>query len=316
MSLRSTLSASSHLRRPQRSHAVTRHFSLQRSPDGPAAVLNDELALPSALLRSVGSSNPGGPDARPDGPGELSDQEWEIRTGRAIYVLQQTLPTFFTTGLISSVDTSGSNSRVKEDNEISIYSPNIRLEYRPPTPFPPPFPRTLHVEGLPLYLASSSFVRHTLNALYTDLRVELERVRVHGPRSSGTRADSPDGPDPQSPDDSPPGPERTPQSRTRSIREKSLFVGLTVHGTNRVSKVDGGWQVNSTYTFSPVTGLIHIHNIDSIHPAPHQAFFNALQAALSKIGLGGPEGAAGAGSVARTLPRAQAESVPSVPHRS
>lgn len=210
---------------------------------------------------------------------------------------------------------------------------------------PPPFlssyrqaapthrPRT----GLPLYLASSAFVRHTLGALYTDLRVELERVRVHGPRSPGPRADA----DPQSPDDPPSGPGRTPQSRTRSTREKSLFVGLTVHGTNRVSKADGGWQVcvllllfrshpdtrtrtlelngrcrNSTYTFSPVTGLIHIHNIDSIHPAPHQAFFNALQAALSKLGLGRPEDAAGAGGVARTLPGPHPAPVPSVPNRS
>ncbi|RDX42042.1 hypothetical protein OH76DRAFT_1363522 [Lentinus brumalis] len=238
-----------------------------------------------------------GPSSKPEGPRELSDQEWEIRTGRAIYVLQQTLPTFFSTGLISSVDTSGSNSRTKEEDEISIYSPNIRLEYRPPTQFPPPFPRTLHVEGLPLYLASSAFVRHTLNALYTDLRVELRRVRVHGPRSSsGLRPDTPEGTS-QS------------QGKTRSIREKSLFIGLEVRGTNRVSKAEGGWEVNSTYTFSPTTGLIHLHNIDSIHPAPHEAFFSALQAALNKIGLGGPQGETGAGGVARSSP-------PSPPHRS
>ena len=81
------------------------------------------------------------------------------RAGRAIYILQQTLPTFFSTGLISSVDISGTNSRTKDDDELSIYSPNIRLEYRPPTPFPPPFPRTLHVEGtqhIPYSLAPPS----------------------------------------------------------------------------------------------------------------------------------------------------------------
>jgi len=36
----------------------------------------------------------------------VPDQEWELRTGRAIYILQQTLPSFFQTGLITSVDKS------------------------------------------------------------------------------------------------------------------------------------------------------------------------------------------------------------------
>lgn len=65
---------------------------------------------------------------------------------------------------------------------------------------------------------------------------------------------------------------------------------------------------NSTYTFSPVTGLICLHNIDSIQPAPHQAFFSALQAALNKIGLGGPSGAEGIGGVARSSPPPQTQS--------
>ncbi|TFK86300.1 hypothetical protein K466DRAFT_493073 [Polyporus arcularius HHB13444] len=305
MSLRATVA--SRLVRPAlspRCHAVIRHLSRHyASLDGPAT----SPPAPPSVRMSAEPQRTAGPSSKPEGPRELSDQEWEIRTGRAIYVLQQTLPTFFSTGLISSVDTSGSNSRTKEEDEISIYSPNIRLEYRPPTQFPPPFPRTLHVEGLPLYLASSAFVRHTLNALYTDLRVELRRVRVHGPRSSsGLRPDTP---------------EATPethqqQGKTRSIREKSLFIGLVVRGTNRVSKAEGGWEVNSTYTFSPTTGLIHLHNIDSIHPAPHEAFFSALQAALNKIGLGGPQGETGAGGVARSSAPSPPQRSPSVADRS
>ncbi|KAI0325553.1 hypothetical protein GY45DRAFT_1330096 [Cubamyces sp. BRFM 1775] len=249
----------------------------------------------SHLLTASSSSHPGGPSSTPDRPSELSDQEWEIRTGRAIYILQQTLPTFFSTGLISSLDTSGLAPKGKPtDDGTSIYSPNIRLVYRPPTPFPPPFPRTLQIEGLPLYLTSSVILRHTLNALYTDLRVELQRVRVHGPRSSSTSGLSTGT---SGPSEDRPSSEQ--QAKTRSIREKSLFVGLVVHGINRVSKAEGGWEVNATYTFSPNTGLIHLHNIDSIHPAPHQAFFDALQAVLSKLGLGGSQGE-GAGGMART----------------
>lgn len=86
----------------------------------------------------------------------------------------------------------------------SIYSRHIRLKYAPPHPLPAPFPRTFTIEGaLPsalewglsadwdcmcagsaLYLASSAFVRHTLNALYTDLQVKTTRVRVLGSSSS------------------------------------------------------------------------------------------------------------------------------------
>lgn len=51
---------------------------------------------------------------------------------------------------------------------------------------------------------------------------------------------------------------------------------------------------NSTYTFSPVTGLIHLHTIDSIHPEPHQAVYDALRSSLGNVfglglkGSGGP----------------------------
>ena len=87
-------------------------------------------------------------------------------------------------------------------------------------------------------MGSSVFIRHTLSALYTDLRVELQRVRVHGPPSSSG---------PTSEGSSDVGVlgdlRRSQQGKTRSSREKSLFVGLMVHGTNRVSKAEGGWQV-------------------------------------------------------------------------
>ncbi|KAH9916766.1 uncharacterized protein BXZ73DRAFT_53607 [Epithele typhae] len=243
-------------------------------------------ALPSVL--SVSRSLPDPPQGSSSNrEGELSDQEWEIRTGRAIYILQQTLPDFFTTGLISSLDET-----TPDGKDTSIYSPSVRLEYTPPTPFPPPFPHTLHVEGRPLYIGSSLFVKHTLNALYTDLHVELQRVRVHGQRPpTSLRHGS------SSIQDAPL------RSQTRSTREKSLFVGLVVRGINRVSAAEDGWEINSTYTFSPTTGFIHIHRIESILPEPHQAFFSALQAALHKIGLrSGSQGAGPSTTQTRSLP--------------
>ncbi|PCH41940.1 hypothetical protein WOLCODRAFT_71796 [Wolfiporia cocos MD-104 SS10] len=228
------------------------------------------------------------PQLDPQDPNEISDQEWEIRTGRAIYILQQTLPEFFQRGLVSSLElpslktpegqlrNGSGNGNGKSDVE-SIYSPTIRLAYEPPVELPPPFPRTLHVDGISLYMASSSFIRHTLNALYTDLHVELRRVRVHGSRPSSGMYEGA-------------GPLQTQSARKqRSIREKSLFLGLAVSGVARVSGARGGWEVNSTYHFSPLTGLVQLHTVDSIEPAPHQAVFDALRAALEKLGLaGGP----------------------------
>ncbi|GBE84532.1 hypothetical protein SCP_0605110 [Sparassis crispa] len=223
---------------------------------------------PSAHSASAHDQHPPPPEKEepppPPEPDAVSDAEWELRTGRAIDVLHRTLPDFFRTGLVTS-----------PADEVGIYSPRIRLAYTPVVPLPAPFPRTLHIEGLPLYLASSVFVRHTLNALYTDLHVELRGVRVHGP------------PAPPAPDD--------PQSAPRKIREKSLIIGLCVTGAVRVSGAPGGWQVNSTYAFSPLSGLVQTHTVDSIEPAPHQAVFDALRA----LGFGFGPGA-GAGPVARS----------------
>ncbi|KAF7368949.1 hypothetical protein MVEN_00221100 [Mycena venus] len=261
------------------------------------------------------------PDSIPDPkkPCEISDQEWELRTGergldgdffamarlirrmpkgRAIYVIQQTLPEFFTTGLVTSIDRSTGGPRHANGNHLpqananpldyhtspdeevdSIYSRNVRLSYTPPVALPAPFPKTLHIEGLPMYIASSVFVRHTLNALYSDLKVVLNKVSVETPRPPVGDADL--------------------ELKTRrKSREKSLFVGLTATGIARVSGAAGEWEVNSTYTFSPLTGLIHIHTVNSIHPAPHQAVYDSLRASLGNV-FGSqepsrPGGAAGA----------------------
>lgn len=98
--------------------------------------------------------------------------------GRAISLIQDTLPTFFTTGLVESYQlTKDADPSDPTSQSDSIYSKHIQLLYTPPTRLPP-FPSTIHVEGLPLYHASSVFVRHTLSMFYTNLRVELRRFQV------------------------------------------------------------------------------------------------------------------------------------------
>ncbi|KAH9829039.1 uncharacterized protein C8Q71DRAFT_863591 [Rhodofomes roseus] len=303
------------------------HASLARRNADPLHLRSTPHTVPPVAFSSSSPNQAPEDDYEPEhnGDGEISDQEWEIRTGRAVYILQQTLPDFFHTGLVTSLEAPPARARTPDadphcegraarpDGEgESIYSRHIRLAYTPPHPLPPPLPRTLTIEGSALYLASSAFVRHTLNALYTDLTVRTTRVRVLGPRSS-----------PGSPDQD--GPPRAPHKQ-RSSREKSLFLGLSVSGIARVSGQRGGWDVcvplplpllpppstptadqgrrNSTYTFSPRTGLIYLHHIDSIEPAPTQAVFDALRAALAKLGLapGGGEQAPGAPGAARAQP--------------
>ncbi|KAK7468367.1 hypothetical protein VKT23_002883 [Stygiomarasmius scandens] len=253
----------------------------------------------------------------------LSDRDWEVRTGRAIDILQNTLPHFFETGLITSIDKStgepkttsslplpaihlpavnsipglqSSSTRTSTDSENqleSIYSPKVRLSYTPPAQLPAPFPKTLTVEGIPLYLASSVFIRHTLNALYTDLHVTLHKVVVNTPKSKPGSLPPPV--------ESETGDARTPEEAERDKlglnqkgnREKSVFIGLRVIGTSRVSGADGQWEVNSTYSFSPVSGLIHLHTINSIEPAPHLTVYDALRMSLGNVfgyGIPSPEG--------------------------
>ncbi|KZT64807.1 hypothetical protein DAEQUDRAFT_732163 [Daedalea quercina L-15889] len=271
--------------------------------------LRPSVNLSSPSPETPGSSEPPQEPEPEQNGNEISDQEWEIRTGRAIDILQQTLPDFFQTGLITALETpiigrkhdSASNGaggkdlhwegRTTQPDVESIYSRYIRLSYTPPHPLPAPFPRTFTIEGSALYLASSAFVRHTLNALYTDLQVNITRARIVGGRGSGGgKSHQKQG-----------GNAPRVQGEQHSLREKSLFISLNVSGIARVSGVHGGWDVNSTYTFSPLTGLIHLHKIDSIEPAPSQAVFDALRAALAKLGLTGGDGSQAPGAV-RTQP--------------
>lgn len=71
--------------------------------------------------------------------------------GRAIYILEQTLPDFFQLGLVSNIDPTRPDivhvPLSESGNVESIYSPTVRLTYTPPAALPPPFPATLSLEG-------------------------------------------------------------------------------------------------------------------------------------------------------------------------
>lgn len=123
-----------------------------------------------------------------------------IHPGRAISVLRETLPNFFKTGLVERI--------IDEDHVESIYSSRIQLIYTPPSLLPP-FPPTLTIEGLPLYHASSVFVRHTLSMFYTDLKVDLKRVH----------------------------------EQKLGARERKFLVGFAVLGTSRMGNKPAEWDM-------------------------------------------------------------------------
>jgi hypothetical protein len=88
-------------------------------------------------------------------------------------------------------------------------------------------------------MASSVFIRHTLKTLYSDLHVELRRVYVQTPKSSAVSSRVGDGDEGNESDRRGEREDKKASSR----REKSLFVGLVVKGTARVSGVIGEWEV-------------------------------------------------------------------------
>ena len=128
--------------------------------------------------------------------------------------------------------------------------------------------------GAPLYITSSVFVRHTLNALYSDLQVDLLSVRTTP---------------------SPPSSSPSTQNPPNNLRDRSLSMRIGVSGLARVSGTKSEWEVDYTYSFSPVTGMILIHTINSIHPAPHESVYEAFRLGFGRLGLGfNPQPGAGA----------------------
>ncbi|KAG8705353.1 hypothetical protein FRC09_003013, partial [Ceratobasidium sp. 395] len=196
------------------------------------------------------------PDRGDEGsPHPVDDAEWELRVGRAISILSRTLPEFFKNGLTTRFDhDSGMFALVEAVHPPPdlIYARNIRLRYAPPERLPAPFPETLQIEGLPLYFASAAIVRTSLNTLYHDMHLALKSVEVS----------------------------------SLGHRERKFQVGFIVTGSSRVGESKAEWDI--TYKFSRKTGLINQHDVDSIHPAPHSAVYDALQTSLQKLGLLSP----------------------------
>jgi len=64
-----------------------------------------------------------------------------------------------------------------------------------------------------------------MKTLYSDLRVELRKMTVHGSSFSSSEG-------------------TTSKTHSNHQREKSIFIGLDVYGTTRVSGSVGQWQMS------------------------------------------------------------------------
>ncbi|QRV78451.1 hypothetical protein RhiJN_06466 [Ceratobasidium sp. AG-Ba] len=202
-------------------------------------------------------------EEREDHP--IDDAEWELRVGHAISILSRTLPEFFKSGLVTRFDAHPSVFRVVEAIHPPpdlIYAKNIRLKYAPPERLPAPFPEVLHIEGLPLYFASAAIVRTSLNTLYHDVHLALKSVKLLERVEWDTRRPS--------------GMCKSNLSSALSFQRCTKLLWLRRFRT-------------STYKFSQNTGLINQHDVDSIHPAPHNTVYDALRSSLQKLGLLAPE---------------------------
>jgi hypothetical protein len=196
-----------------------------------------------------------------------SHQQLSLSIGRAIYVIQETLPEFFDIGLVVSVNkatgmpsrsapTANANfleSSFINDLEEPIYSPNIRMSYTPPAPFP----KTFHLEGmhklhtiflsqqilgLQLYVGSSGIIRHMMNALYSDLTVRVAKLVIDSPPTlcSGTTG------------------------KRKINRDKSFRIRQIVVGNSRVSGKPSEWEMWVASSFPKCVSYddaqrIHIH---------------------------------------------------------
>ncbi|WWC87757.1 uncharacterized protein L201_002649 [Kwoniella dendrophila CBS 6074] len=180
---------------------------------------------------------------------EVDDREWDIRVARAMIHLRETLPLFFEPQMNSA-----------EMFPHDIFSKHVVLKL--PAPLP------LKISSLSGYSMACSLAKSGMHALHTDLRTDLERMSFS------------------------PTPSQLAQSDTRSAlifvkkpipshRQKQIRVQVAVYGTPRLPPhKEAKWYTSSVYTFSPYSGLITSHEVETIRPLPGEGVAEWLMSRL------------------------------------
>ncbi|KAL0252406.1 hypothetical protein I308_101797 [Cryptococcus tetragattii IND107] len=168
---------------------------------------------------------------------EVDDREWDMRVARAMIHLQETLPHFFNAEMTAA-------TMLPPD----IYSQNMVLKL--PAPLP------LKISSLSGYSMAFSLTRNGMQALHTGLRSELERM-TFSPSSQDMRQEFRKAAVLHA------------EKGYPSHRMKQIRVLVSVYGTLRLPPhKEAKWHTSSLYTFSPTSGLIVSHEVETIRPLP------------------------------------------------
>ncbi|WVQ78740.1 hypothetical protein IAT38_000827 [Cryptococcus sp. DSM 104549] len=187
-------------------------------------------------VRGQGRHSPGGGKGI-DPEEEVDDREWELRVARGMLHLRETLPQFFNHDMTSA-------DMLPPD----IFSRHVVLKL--PAPLP------LKVSSLSAYSVAFSLTRSGMQALHTNLRSEMERMTFSPTPSDAAK-------------DNPKASLILSQKKFPAHRQKQIRVLVSVWGTLRLPPHhETKWHTSSLYTFSPVSGLIESHEVETIRPLP------------------------------------------------
>ncbi|OCF74863.1 hypothetical protein I204_03706 [Kwoniella mangroviensis CBS 8886] len=190
-----------------------------------------------------------GKGRQPDEEEEVDDAEWDMRVARAMLHLQETLPLFFD----------------PEMNSTNMFPRNIFSKHMVLT-LPAPLP--LKISSLSGYSMAFSLTRSGMHALQTDLRSDLERMSFSPSPSDVVQSDSKSA-------------SLLAKKPVPSHRQKQIRVQVAVYGTLRLPPhKEAKWHTSSLYTFSPYSGLVTSHEVETIRPLPGEGVAEWLMSRL------------------------------------
>ncbi|KAK8861476.1 hypothetical protein IAR55_002297 [Kwoniella newhampshirensis] len=244
----------------KRQHSVVpnRSPSLNAFFGAPFGIPTRYDAYPSHAGKGKGKE----PGRGVDPEAEVDDREWDMRVARAMLHLQETLPLFFSAEM---------NSATMFPPEI--FSQHVMLKLPPPLP--------IKISSLSGYGMAFSVARSGMQAFHTGLRSDLERMTFSpSPADAAKESQS--------------AALLLSRKPVPAHRKKQIRVLVSVNGTPRLpSHTEAKWHTSSLYTFSPTSGLITSHEVETIRPLPGEGVAEWLMSRL----LGwtsrhaGPEGA-------------------------
>ncbi|TXT10941.1 hypothetical protein VHUM_01692 [Vanrija humicola] len=131
-----------------------------------------------------------------------------------------------------------------------VYSKNVTLKLPAPLPF--------KVSSLHGYNMAFTIARNGMQALHTDLNASLERMSVSPLAPSAARTPHP-----------------------APARQRQIRILLTLHGRPRLPPHnEATWHTSSLYEFSPYSGLIAHHEVETIRPLPGEGVTEWLRQSL------------------------------------